>query len=190
MKTRNLLFGATLLAGVAAFSPAFGQNMNITGNLTVGGTISGGGTTTNDSACTGCIGEYISQTSFVTSAPSLVTTVPAIVTQVLLTAGDWSCYGNVSLTPGPTASVTVFSAWSSTTNAAGVPQTPSTTNGNLNPSFVAMQAAAVVSPLWSLGVGTMRYSLSASTSVYLLANATFSAGGLGAVGTQACRRMR
>jgi hypothetical protein len=189
MKNINAIFGAALLASVAAL-PAWGQNINVTGSITAAGQISGGGSTTNDNACTGCIGELIQQTSFVTSAPLLVTSVPAIATQVLLTAGDWDCGASAQLIPNSVTSVTLFSAWTSTANASAPPPLPTITTTNLNPSFVGIMTAALVSPTWALGVPRVRYSLSASTSVYLLVDATFTASSATGAGVVQCRRAR
>jgi len=182
-----------LLAGVVAFAvmPASAQNLNITGTITAGG-MSITGSATNDNACTGCVGEVAQQTSLVTSAPPLVSTVPAIVTQVLLSAGDWDCRGAVGLATvnvGTATAATLFSGWTSTNNGSGGTPQPSLVN-TPNQSFTQIQVASVSSPAWSLSTGSMRYSLSAATSVYLLANATFSAGTPTGVGQIQCRRMR
>jgi hypothetical protein len=200
------LLGAGLLL-VAAIGSAFGQNINITGSLTAGGQISGGGSTTNDTACTGCIGEFISSRtdlaanasagvtlgSVVTSAPLLTTTVVANVTQVLLTAGDWDCRGDVALqvATGGGAAVTTFAAWTSNQNQTFAPPLNGTVQASVNNrSYVALQAASVTSPGWAIGPQVTRYSLAATTSIFLNTVATFSAGTVGAVGDLDCRRAR
>ncbi len=167
------------------------------------------GTTTNDLAVAGSIGEYVVgrtdalalQTAtasvtaggnVVTSAPLLTTNIPSNLTQLLLTAGDWDCRGQSQLGVSGSASATVFSAWTSTAVASSAPPIPSNLQDGVptNPSFVALQAAAVVSPLWALGVPSVRYSLAASTSIYLNTMATFSAGTMTGMGNLACRRVR
>lgn len=149
------------------------------------------GTTSADNAPAGSLGEFIAQNSGVTSAPLLTTQVPSIVTQVLLTAGDWDCRGMAALTPNPTANPTIFSAWTSTAGVGASPPIPTVGAGTgNNPSFVSLQTAAVTSPTWALAPALARYSLSASTSIFLMADATFGAGTTGAVGNLGCRRAR
>ena len=72
MKNLKTLLGRVLLAGALAFAglPAFGQNLDLPGNIIAGGAITatgqiiGAGTATNDNACTGCIGEFVSAHGF------------------------------------------------------------------------------------------------------------------------------
>lgn len=168
------------------------------------------GTTTNDAAPVGSLGEYVYSLtgnaiqanttlpngtgagSVITSAPVLVTTVGANITQALLSAGDWDCRGDVTLGTvgaGTSTAATVFAAWTSTTNQSTLPTFNQTATPQ-NPSWVGIQAASVSSPLWSLSVPPARYSLAASTSVFLNAVATFSAGTPTGIGSLACRRVR
>lgn len=205
MKKFNIVFGAALLASVAIL-PAVGQNLSITGTLSAGG-LSATGSATNDSACTGCIGEFFTgrtdllanQTAtgvtnaVVTSAPVLVTTVVANLTQVLLTAGDWECRAQMELgtvNVGTATAATQLSAWTSTANQTALAPVPTTNAFPVNPSFVSLQAASVSSPNWALGVPPVRYSLAASTSVFLNAVAVFSAGTPTGLGALQCRRVR
>lgn len=162
------------------------------------------GTTTNDNAPAGSIGEFITSrtdvavnqsvtgaANVVTSAPLLTTTVPTNVTQALLTAGDWDCRGEVFMTPSPFSNPTQFASWTSTAAASAATPVPANTAGAVNNhSYVALQAAAVTSPNWALGVPLARYSLAASTSVFLNAVGVFGAGTIGVGGSLDCRRAR
>ena len=144
------------------------------------------GTSTNDNACAGCIGEVIQQTSIVTSAPLLVTTVPATVTQVLLTAGDWDCRATAQYID-VTSAGTQFAAWTSTTSLTyptiGI-------NAVNNLSMAAIQTASITSPAWVLSLAPLRISLAASTSVFLTAADVHSSGNTSAAGFLQCRRAR
>jgi hypothetical protein len=201
---RLKIIGIALLSGAVAF-PARAQNLNITGTITAGG-MSITGSATNDSACAGCVGQFVSsrtdalanQTaannadgSVVTSAPLLTTAVPNNVTQILLGAGDWDCRGDAAL-QDVSGAVTIFSLWTSIQNQNAVPpqQVVNTNGAGLNHSYVSLQAASVTSPNWALATGSARYSLAAATSVYLNTVATFASGTVGAQGVLDCRRMR
>lgn len=143
------------------------------------------GTTTNDNACVGCVGEVLIATG--TSAPLLTSTVPATVQSGTLTAGDWECRGSVNYVSSGGAA-TVFSAWTSTTAPPAIPN-PAVVNNN-QPSWAGIQMASVTSPAWVLSPGVGRYSLAASTSIFLAAAATFSSGTPSASGDLQCRRVR
>jgi hypothetical protein len=142
------------------------------------------GTTIADNACAGCVGELI--TASLTSATQLVTTTQTNVISVSLTPGDWDCRGWVEPIPNTTTSVTQFAVWTSSTGATF----PTPGNGSFNPSLMAISTAAQTSPLWVLGTSPMRYSLSATTTVFLETVATFTASNLADIGTLACRRVR
>ena len=163
------------------------------------------GTTTNDNAPAGSVGEFIfgitgpspgsapGANPTVTSAPAMVTTTAQTLTQVLLSPGDWDCRGQAQLAAvntGTATAATLFSAWTSTVQNVAGPTIGGNVTVPTNPSFVSIQAASVTSPTWSLGVNPTRYSFAASTSVYLVASATFSAGTPTGVGELGCRRVR
>lgn len=189
--------------GKLILTPSSGSNWI----LQIQGTGQTLGTTTNDNACTGCVGEFFTgrtdllanQTAttvtnaVVTSAPVPVTTVVYNVTQVLLTPGDWECRGQAQLGTvgvGTSTAATVFAAWTSTANQTNAAPISYTNAFPTNPSFVSLQAASVSSPAWSLGIPPVRYSVAAATSVFLNAVATFSAGTPTGMGALQCRRVR
>lgn len=143
------------------------------------------GTTTNDSAAAGFIGEYISADVPSTSPVSLTTATPANVTSVSLTAGDWGCNGVVITKPAGSTTTSLFQAWMSTTSAA-VPT-------NLEPGSAW---ASVPVPLATAGgvnninFGPSRFSLSGTTTVYLSTQVSFATSTMGAYGFIGCRRAR
>lgn len=152
------------------------------------------GTTTNDNACTGCVGEFQSSAiaSSFAAAVLLAPAAPQNVTQLLLTAGDWDCRGNVGGWPSFTTPVSAFAAWTSTASAADYAAN-SADNGSRNAMSAysgILTATAIASQQTpQLLVGAARYSLAASTSVFLSTKATFS-GTMSAYGFLGCRRVR
>ena len=138
------------------------------------------GTTTNDNAAAGQVGEVITATLASGSATSLSTTVSKNVTSIALTPGDWDVTGTVVLVLTAATTTDWSAGASSTTGTLG---TLDTVNG---------QAVVLTTHTdnYTVPVPTVRFSLAAATTVYLVANATFSAGTVTAWGTIRARRMR
>lgn len=138
------------------------------------------GTSTNDSASSGSIGQYGTSFVVVGSPVSLTTATPANVTSVSLTAGDWDVSANVNFTLS-SATATMFEAGLSSTTAT-LP-----TDGSECYSGVV---TTLLSETNGIAVSRKRFSLSTTTTVYLVAQSTFSAGTEGAYGGITYRRAR
>lgn len=138
------------------------------------------GTTTNDSASAGNLGQYTSSYIVTGSAVSLTTATAANVTTLSLTAGDWDVEGNVNFNGGG-ATTTATSAGISTTTAT-LP-----TDGSECASGVITSTATYVN---TITLPRKRISLSGTTTIYLVAKSTFSAGTTTAFGGITARRVR
>ncbi len=138
------------------------------------------GTATNDNATAGNTGEYVSSLIASGSAVSLTTATAANVTSISLTAGDWDVTGTVSFTE-TTATVSARSAGLSSTSAT-IP-----TDGS--EAFCGVQST-VTSETNSIALVRKRFSLSATTTIYLVGSATFSAGTCAGFGNITARRIR
>jgi hypothetical protein len=136
------------------------------------------GTTTNDSASAGRVGEFVSSTVANTTV-SLTSGTPANVTSISLTAGDWDVSGMVIFN---TAGTTVMSA-----QVAGVSSTSATLVTYQFANIAGTQSAGaggnVVTPV-------VRISLSATTTVYLVAQGNFTTSTCQAGGVIRARRAR
>jgi len=177
MTNASALGGTEQLAGVQS-----GANVNVTPSQIK--TFTTVGTSTNDNAAAGSVGEYVSSNIATGSAVSLTTTTTANVTSVSLTAGDWDVWGAVAFKPGGTTSLTVLNASVSTTSA---------TNGALNAGSFAQWATAanvVGANDVYLTLAPARISLAGTTTVYLTATGTFSVSTLAAYGILQARRRR
>lgn len=141
------------------------------------------GTATNDNAAAGSEGEYISATLTSGSAITLTTATTANVTSISLTAGDWDVTGTVAYQFGATTSYTILIHGVSTTSITIGSQ--GTYALILTPATVPTNAADVV---WT--VPTVRLSLSATTTVYLITQGTFSVSTLKVYGIIRARRVR
>lgn len=137
------------------------------------------GTTTNDSAAAGSVGELLSG-SAADNSIAMVTATPKTVTSVSLTAGDWEVSGTIIFTPDASTSPTqILGCVGTTTNsiAVGTPQ-----QFDFNATFA--QALNVIQ-----STPTVRFSLASTTTVFLVAQAGFS-GNLNTGGTIRARRVR
>lgn len=141
------------------------------------------GTTTNDNAAAGYVGEYISSTIASGSAVSLTTNTTANVTSISLTAGDWDVTGVIDFK---------FGATTSYTNLQGGQSSTSATLGAQDSYFDFEAPATVPTAAKDMAFPTpvTRFSLSATTTVYLVAQATFTVSTLAAYGTIRARRIR
>ena len=140
------------------------------------------GTVTNDNANAGYVGEYVSAAVAAGAAVALTTNVTANVTSISLTAGDWDVTGLVQYTPGATTSVTQLTQGSSSTSATVGAQ------GTFSKFVTAANVLTAVDPAWNLPV--TRFSLATTTTVYLVAAATFTVSTLAAYGVIRARRVR
>lgn len=138
------------------------------------------GTTTNDAATAGNLGENLRTLVAVGAPVALTSTTAANVATVSLTAGDWSVTGQVTFA-GASSTVTVRSAGVNTTTAT-IP-TDGTEAYNSHGTTTRSESTTVALP-------AKRISVASTTNVYLVASATFSAGTMGSYGSISAVRVR
>lgn len=145
-------------------------------------TFSGGivGTTAAGNATAGNLGEYASTLVPVGSAVSLTTATTANVASVSLTAGDWDVEGSVNY---------VATAATVTTKEGAISATSTTLPTDGSEVYSAVQATTTT-VTDGLTLPRKRINVSGTTTVYLVAQATFSAGTVTAFGTINARRIR
>ncbi len=143
------------------------------------------GTTTNDSAAAGSVGEYVESVIAIGSAVALTTATPANVTSISLTAGDWDVWVDGRLTGN--AATTMNSSFNgiSTTSA-----TLGTGAGRVSYADFYGVAIFATMPAVSNNVGPSRLSLSGTTTVYFVAQAAFGVNTCSAYGSIMARRRR
>jgi hypothetical protein len=132
------------------------------------------GTTTNDNAAAGLVGEYIEATFADTG---LTSTAVVDLGSLSLTAGDWDVRGLVTFTNAAYA-LRVVRAWVSQFAATPIHDATITQNSGGFGSGTS---------LWA---GPVRISLAATTAVRLGTSATFPTGPASASGFIAARRVR
>ncbi len=145
------------------------------------------GTTTNDSAAAGSVGEVISSTVTSGSAVSLTTVTAANITSISLTAGDWDLSWTLAFVTASTTSLTDVRGSSSTTSATLA------TPGALDHPYTINQYNAFVPGVttFCFGGGCQgRISIGSTTTVYLVARGTFTVSTLSSYGAIWARRVR
>jgi hypothetical protein len=148
------------------------------------------GTTTNDNAAAGRLGEFQNQNLPSGSSIALTTATPANVISInTLSSGDWDVWGVVNFNPAGTTSITQWLVGISTTSATFGPQTggggvsTDPTNIFSTPAIVPVLAFTQPSPL-------VRVSLAVPTQVFLVVQAAFTVAALNAWGSISARRVR
>jgi hypothetical protein len=176
--------GAATVGGTLGVTGAttLSSTLGVTGAITATGGIVG--TATNNNATAGNVGEYTSATLSSGSAISLTTNTAASLTSISLTAGDWDVSSNVIYTPAATTSISrLLSAVSTTNNTLDFTED----------RFAALGEAAQIPGLninTTSRVSNARFSISGTTTVYLVAFATFTASTITAYGKIWARRVR
>jgi hypothetical protein len=140
------------------------------------------GTPTNDNAASGYVGEYISSQIASGSAISLSNNTTANITSISLSAGDWNVWGNVTVVVGGSTVTTNILAGISLVSA--VFPTPPNNGGCGSWQGSSTGTAPIVT------AGTMRLSLSSTTTVYLVVFSTFTVSTSSAYGFIGARRIR
>lgn len=141
------------------------------------------GTTTNDNAAAGNVGEFISSTVVIGSAVVLTNATSANITSVSLTAGDWDCRGNAVTAPTGATTTSFIETWISTTTAT-LPTLPNA--GAASRNFVT----GTSSNDFAFVLPAVRFTFSATTTVFLSINVNFAVSTMGAYGFLGCRRVR
>lgn len=142
------------------------------------------GSAINDSATAGNIGEYISSSVAIGSAVSLSTGATANVTSISLTGGDWDVEGLVGFIGNTGTLATALIASINNGTSATLPTAP---NGG---AYAQQQIALPAASTQIFPTGKVRISLATTTTIYLVAQATFTISTLTAYGFIGARRAR
>lgn len=162
---------------VLATSPTI-AGLTVTGNFTPAQTNGIVGTTTNNNANAGSVGEYPTPSNL--SGVSLTSGTAVTVASIALTAGDWDVQAVIQYVPaGSTVIASVISSVSPTTNATG---------GFPNTSSIGFSGSAGLSQ--QIASPVVRVSLASPATYYAVANAAFTTSTCTANGFIRARRIR
>ena len=152
------------------------------------------GTTTNDNAPAGFIGELIVQTIPIGSSVALTNGAASTIATISLTAGDWDVYGVVDITTGATTNWTSYIIEISPTNNSIAIGQPGGSGFGPEPytQIVSPTTAGTVTGALSFNTPTpiVRVSIAATTSAFLVIQASFTVSTMTAFGTIRARRVR
>lgn len=146
------------------------------------------GSGTNDNAATGDIGEFVTATVAAGSAVSLVNATGKNVTSISLTAGDWDVNAQVNFVLAGATSTLHQSGISLTTNT--LPTQAGGAGLGTDPLAALPLPTTVLSGTMSQDISPIRISIAATTTVYLVAQSSFSVGTETAYGSINARRAR
>ncbi len=180
----------TGLTGTGAFvgnnTPTFVTGTVTAPSVTFSSTSGIIGTTTNDSAAAGSVGQFIESAVLIGSAVSLTNTTAANVTSIVLTPGDWDIGGNIAFTGDASTVCTSLIGLLNTSSAA-----------LLDAAFesqMSFAAGATVFATGNIGMALMGQRISVATAttttVYLIARAGFTVSTCNAAGYVWARRRR
>lgn len=149
------------------------------------GVITFPGVTDGGNAAAGDVGEYLESVVPAGSAVSLTNAAAANITSLSLTAGDWDVTANAGIVTAATTNVVYFLGSISTTSA-----TVNTTDAaQLTwPGGMVLNTPGAGSP--RITVARARISISAPTTVYLVARSAFTVSTASAFGKISARRVR
>jgi len=142
------------------------------------------GTSTNNNASAGSVGELIEATLAIGSATSLTNGTPKTITSISLTAGDWDVFGSVGFTGTGTGIGNLTGCVSATDNTL-----ETAPNGgafySMLAAFANLSGGNDVIP-----VGQRRVSIASTTTYYLVALCGFGGGTVSGFGYIGARRVR
>lgn len=189
MDTLDTVLAAKLSSAAPVWTGAgSGGSLSLSSTLGVTGvaTLSAGiaGTTTNNSAATGIVGELISSTVTSGAATALVTNTAKTITSISLTAGDWDITGSACFSGATNTNLNnSIGSISTVTNATNL------TPGNFSEDALGGTAFDSTNPK-AHGIGPVQASLTATTTYYLVSQAGFTVSTCSGYGIIRARRMR
>jgi hypothetical protein len=139
------------------------------------------GVVDGSNAAAGNVGEFLSAS--ITTAVNLTTAVAASVGSLVLTPGDWDVWGQVIL--NPTGNPTIIAVAVGITSAT----LPTAAQINAGQGAMSQYRANFTSGATNMQTGMFRLNVSAATTVYLTAQATFN-NAMTATGYISARRIR
>jgi hypothetical protein len=151
-------------------------------SIAADGGLNAKGTTTNDSAATGYVGEYVANDNLAATV-SLTTTTPANIASITLTAGDWDISGIAKFVTTATTTVGRLGCSVSTTSASVGSYGTYICHAGTAINTVANGNEYIPAPV-------TRVSLDTTTTVYMIGYGVFGTSTLTAGGFISARRVR
>lgn len=188
--TNKTLTGAAMNGTLGATTPSTvaATTLSASGAITPSQTAGIVGTTTNNNADAGAVGEYLVSTIAAASGVALTSGTQFNITSLTLTAGDWDVGGTWQLAFG-SGTTTGYARASIGTSSASI---SASSNSAVNTGVSLSDPAGVGTGGVGFGAAmpTTRFSVASSTTIYLVTQCNFSVSTLKAFGQLWARRMR
>lgn len=171
---------------VLANAPTFVTGTITAPSITFSSTSGIIGTTTNDSAAAGSVGEFVIGTTTSGSPVSLMSQTVTNIITISLTAGDWDVWGSIGIIPNSSTLIGAITGGVSLTSAT-LPA------DDLRSTFVSTGTAFVVDsnlPKLSCPAVMQRISVATTTTVYMAIYCDFTVSTCSAYGNLQARRRR
>ncbi len=171
-------------AGVPSIGNTVGSGLtmpSITFNTTTGVV----GTTTNNSAAAGSVGEYVE--SIITSNVGISNNTSTDLTSISLTAGDWDVWGNINFNTASTTILNVVNGWISSSSASFPASQANISRIDYGSTGISNVGTGVST---TMAIATIRFSLSGTTTIYLSGFSTFTTSTNSMIGFIKARRRR
>lgn len=165
--------------GSTAPNQVFGTTISATQGITPSQSFGIIGTTTNNNANTGSVGEFVTATVATGSALSTANNTPKTVTSISLTAGDWDVWGVVDWNLSGVTSTWWEASISGSTNTIGSQD-----------QFTSWNLGNAANNVQSIPTPVCRLSLSTTTTEFLVQNSAYSGGTVTVYGSIFARRVR
>jgi hypothetical protein len=136
----------------------------------------------------GDLGTLVTSNVLLASTVSLTTATPANITSISLSPGDWDISGVINFRPAATTSVTNITTSASLTSATLSSQAGGSGLGT-DATMAWNQAASVPAAVMAMEVPAVRLSITKQTTVFLVAQATFTVSTMTADGTIRANRV-
>lgn len=173
--------GAQSLAGVKTFTSAITASAGISG------------TSTNNNAATGIVGEVLSASTARTAALNIATATSVNITSLTLTAGDWDVSCSASFLPSATTTVQTLRLGLSTTTATLPPISTTAVSDSTGQIEAVNQYVNTFVPGnndMTMQLRTVRVSLSGSVTYYLVGRVAIGVATMSTYGSIFARRIR
>jgi microcystin-dependent protein len=144
------------------------------------------GTTTNNDATAGSVGEYVTANVISASAVNVLTNTPTNVTSITLTAGDWDVRGQVAFVTTATTQLSRIEAAISNMSATR----PNAWDDTQPVSVMLWNSFQPGTTTFVLPTASGRVSIASSATLYLIAYSLLTVSTLGGYGFIAARRIR
>jgi hypothetical protein len=173
----------TSAGGVPSIGNTVGAGLTMP-SITFNSTTGVVGTTTNDSAAAGSVGEYVTASATTVAISNNTST---NLTSISLTAGDWDVWGNLSFHSATTTVTNAINCWISSTSASLPANSITIARQDWGSTGISRAGSGISA---GCAIAPQRFSLSGTTTIYISGFTTFTTSTMTMDGFISARRRR